>query len=185
MKISGALAVLKALEHEGVEVIFGIPGGASMPMYDPLVDASPIRHEGCCDAADRWPSTKRVEPGLRRDGRVLPGEAERLPRCVRGTRRPCGRVCSLAECVDEPVQVRLEDVAVAGGHVLLRQGALRERLTSRRNAPRALVRHELVGRPARGDDHGNAARECLERRQAEAFGAVRLNEHVRGAVQRW
>jgi acetolactate synthase I/II/III large subunit len=47
MKISGALAVLKALEHEGVEVIFGIPGGASMPLYDPLVDASSIRHILC------------------------------------------------------------------------------------------------------------------------------------------
>jgi acetolactate synthase-1/2/3 large subunit len=47
MKVTGALAVLKALEQEGVEVIFGIPGGASMPLYDPLVDASPIRHILC------------------------------------------------------------------------------------------------------------------------------------------
>jgi acetolactate synthase-1/2/3 large subunit len=47
MRISGALAVLRALEQEGVEVIFGIPGGASMPLYDPLVDASSIRHILC------------------------------------------------------------------------------------------------------------------------------------------
>jgi acetolactate synthase-1/2/3 large subunit len=47
MKVNGAHAVLKALEQEGVEVIFGIPGGASMPLYDPLVDASPIRHILC------------------------------------------------------------------------------------------------------------------------------------------
>jgi acetolactate synthase-1/2/3 large subunit len=47
MKVTGALAVLKALEQEGVEVIFGIPGGASMPLYDPLVDASSIRHILC------------------------------------------------------------------------------------------------------------------------------------------
>ena len=39
--------MLKALEQEGVEVIFGIPGGASMPIYDPLVDRSPIRHVLC------------------------------------------------------------------------------------------------------------------------------------------
>ena len=45
--MSGADAVLKALEQEGVEVIFGIPGGASMPIYDPLVDRSPIRHVLC------------------------------------------------------------------------------------------------------------------------------------------
>jgi acetolactate synthase-1/2/3 large subunit len=47
MKVTGALAVLKALEQEGVEVIFGIPGGASMPLYDPLVDKSSIRHILC------------------------------------------------------------------------------------------------------------------------------------------
>ena len=47
MKVTGADALLKALEREGVEVIFGIPGGASMPIYDPLVDRSPIRHVLC------------------------------------------------------------------------------------------------------------------------------------------
>jgi acetolactate synthase I/II/III large subunit len=45
--VTGAEAVLKALEREGVEVVFGIPGGASMPLYDPLVDKSPIRHVLC------------------------------------------------------------------------------------------------------------------------------------------
>jgi acetolactate synthase-1/2/3 large subunit len=47
MTTKGADAVLRALEQEGVEVIFGIPGGASMPIYDPLVDRSPIRHVLC------------------------------------------------------------------------------------------------------------------------------------------
>jgi acetolactate synthase-1/2/3 large subunit len=47
MTVKGADAVLKALEQEGVEVVFGIPGGASMPIYDPLVDRSPIRHVLC------------------------------------------------------------------------------------------------------------------------------------------
>ncbi|HTG48657.1 MAG TPA: acetolactate synthase large subunit [Actinomycetota bacterium] len=47
MSITGALSVLKALEAEGVEVVFGIPGGASMPIYDPLVDGSTIRHILC------------------------------------------------------------------------------------------------------------------------------------------
>src|ERR1700749_26523 len=35
--------LVKALEHEGVEVIFGYPGGAIMPVYDALID-SRIRH---------------------------------------------------------------------------------------------------------------------------------------------
>uniref|UniRef100_A0A7C2C352 Acetolactate synthase n=1 Tax=Thermus islandicus TaxID=540988 RepID=A0A7C2C352_9DEIN len=41
--MKGAEALLKALEREGVEVVFGHPGGAIMPTYDALYD-SPIRH---------------------------------------------------------------------------------------------------------------------------------------------
>lgn len=40
---SGAQLLLAALEREGVDVIFGYPGGAIMPVYDALYD-SPIRH---------------------------------------------------------------------------------------------------------------------------------------------
>ena len=43
MQINGAQVVLKALEHEGVETVFGMPGGAILPVYDPLIDSS-IRH---------------------------------------------------------------------------------------------------------------------------------------------
>ncbi len=43
MEITGAQAVIKALETEGVELVFGHPGGAILPAYDPLID-SPIRH---------------------------------------------------------------------------------------------------------------------------------------------
>ena len=41
--MKGAQFLVKALEHEGVELIFGYPGGAIMPVYDALLD-SPIRH---------------------------------------------------------------------------------------------------------------------------------------------
>lgn len=43
MKITGAQAIVKALEHEGVEDIFGYPGAAICPFYDALID-SQIRH---------------------------------------------------------------------------------------------------------------------------------------------
>jgi acetolactate synthase-1/2/3 large subunit len=43
MKLNGGQALIKALEMEGVEVIFGLPGGAILPVYDPIID-SPIRH---------------------------------------------------------------------------------------------------------------------------------------------
>jgi acetolactate synthase-1/2/3 large subunit len=43
MKMTGAQALIKSLEMEEVEVIFGLPGGAILPVYDPILD-SPIRH---------------------------------------------------------------------------------------------------------------------------------------------
>src|SRR3954453_22154601 len=43
MKITGAQALIKSLEMEGVEVMFGLPGGCILPAYDPLLDSS-IRH---------------------------------------------------------------------------------------------------------------------------------------------
>ena len=42
-KTTGAHSVISSLEHEGVDVIFGVPGGAILPAYDPLY-SSPIRH---------------------------------------------------------------------------------------------------------------------------------------------
>ena len=43
MKLTGAQALIKALEMEQVETIFGLPGGCILPAYDPLLDSS-IRH---------------------------------------------------------------------------------------------------------------------------------------------
>ncbi len=42
-RMTGATSLVKSLEHAGVEVMFGIPGGAILPAYDPIFD-SPIRH---------------------------------------------------------------------------------------------------------------------------------------------
>jgi len=43
MKLTGAQALIKSLEQEGVEVMFGLPGGCILPAYDPLLESS-IRH---------------------------------------------------------------------------------------------------------------------------------------------
>ncbi len=40
---NGGEALVKALEYEGVDVMFGLPGGAILPVYDPIRDSS-IRH---------------------------------------------------------------------------------------------------------------------------------------------
>jgi acetolactate synthase-1/2/3 large subunit len=42
-KMTGAQALIHALEHEGVEVMFGLPGGCILPAYDPLLEST-IRH---------------------------------------------------------------------------------------------------------------------------------------------
>ena len=43
MRMNGGEALIKSLELEGTEVIFGYPGGAILPVYDPIID-SKIRH---------------------------------------------------------------------------------------------------------------------------------------------
>ena len=42
-EMTGASSLVKSLEAAGVEVMFGIPGGAILPAYDPIFDSS-IRH---------------------------------------------------------------------------------------------------------------------------------------------
>jgi len=42
-KTNGGQALIESLEREGVDVMFGLPGGAILPVYDPIID-SPIRH---------------------------------------------------------------------------------------------------------------------------------------------
>ena len=42
--MSGAEIVLRALKDQGVEVIFGYPGGAVLPLYDALFQQNAIRH---------------------------------------------------------------------------------------------------------------------------------------------
>jgi acetolactate synthase-1/2/3 large subunit len=44
MRITGAEALIKSLEMEGVDVIFGYPGGVVLPIYDALYFAKNIRH---------------------------------------------------------------------------------------------------------------------------------------------
>ncbi len=58
-EVTGAKALFLALEAVGVEHIFGIPGGAILPAYDPLIDSTVkhilCRHEqGAAHAADGY-----------------------------------------------------------------------------------------------------------------------------------
>lgn len=42
--MTGAQSVIRSLEELDVDVIFGIPGGAVLPVYDPLFDSKKLRH---------------------------------------------------------------------------------------------------------------------------------------------
>jgi len=44
VQATGAQALVYALERVGADVVFGIPGGAVLPAYDPLLDSKAIRH---------------------------------------------------------------------------------------------------------------------------------------------
>ena len=42
--MTGAQAIVRSLEEIGADVVFGIPGGAILPAYDPLYDSEKVRH---------------------------------------------------------------------------------------------------------------------------------------------
>ena len=60
MKMNGANALVRSLEDQGIEIIFGIPGGVAIPIYDALYDAKKLknvlmRHEqGAAHAAEGY-----------------------------------------------------------------------------------------------------------------------------------
>ena len=62
--MTGAKALIQALEKEGVDIVFGLPGGANLPIYDALVDANfrhiLVRHEqSAAHMADGYARIKR------------------------------------------------------------------------------------------------------------------------------
>ncbi|MBW8764001.1 MAG: acetolactate synthase large subunit [Microbacterium sp.] len=62
-EISGAEAVVRTLELLGVTDVFGLPGGAILPVYDPLMSATKLRHilvrheQGAGHAAEGYASS--------------------------------------------------------------------------------------------------------------------------------
>ncbi len=44
VEVTGAQSLVRSLECVGVDTIFGIPGGAILPAYDPLMDSTKVRH---------------------------------------------------------------------------------------------------------------------------------------------
>ena len=85
-RVTGAASVVRSLEEAGVEVVFGIPGGAVLPVYDPLLDSTRVRHvlvrheQGAGHAATGYAQatgTGRRLHGDVRSGRHQPGHPDR------------------------------------------------------------------------------------------------------------
>jgi acetolactate synthase-1/2/3 large subunit len=61
--LTGAQAIIRSLELLGVDTVFGLPGGAILPTYDPLMDSKKIRHilvrheQGAGHAAEGYASS--------------------------------------------------------------------------------------------------------------------------------
>ena len=43
-KMTGAQAIVRSLEELGADVVFGLPGGAVLPLYDPIYSSEKLRH---------------------------------------------------------------------------------------------------------------------------------------------
>ncbi len=115
LKVTGAGSLVKSLEALGVDVVFGIPGGAILPAYDPLYDSKVrhilVRHEqgaghaatgyaqatgkvGVCIATSGPGATNLVTPiaDAYMDSVAIVAITGQVPRPAIGTRRlPGGR----------------------------------------------------------------------------------------------
>ena len=43
-RMTGAQAIVRSLEELGADVVFGLPGGAVLPLYDPIYSSTKVRH---------------------------------------------------------------------------------------------------------------------------------------------
>ena len=119
-KITGSEALLKALIAEGVDTIFGYPGGQAIPIYDSLYDYRDqlrhvlVRHEqGATHAAQGYARVSgKVGVTLVTSGpgatNTITGIAEAFQRLLVRTSIPCYRDFILAKCrsLSKPLSVK-------------------------------------------------------------------------------
>jgi len=63
MKITGAQALMKCLKEQGVDVIFGFPGGAVIDIYDELLRNEELTHVLVASRAGSCPRRRCLRPG--------------------------------------------------------------------------------------------------------------------------
>ncbi len=101
-EITGAQSLVKSLEAAGAENVFGIPGGAILPAYDPLMDSTKVRHilvrheQGAGHAAEGYASaTGKVGVCMATSG---PGATNLVTPIADATWTPCRWSRSRARC---------------------------------------------------------------------------------------
>src|SRR6058998_2654498 len=111
--ICGADIVIKALVDQGVDVVFGYPGGAVLPIYDSLFKQNALRHilvrqeGGAVHAAEGYArSTGKV-------GVVLVTSGPGATNAVTGITRPCTKHNYLVKDVNDLARVLHEAFYVA------------------------------------------------------------------------
>ena len=85
-EMTGAQSLIRSLEAAGVDTVFGIPGGAILPAYDPLMDSTQLRHilvrheQGAGHAAQGYAQTSgKVGVCMRPPVPVRPTSSPRSP----------------------------------------------------------------------------------------------------------
>src|SRR5437588_743171 len=85
MRLNGARAICQSLIEEGVSTIFGLPGGAIMPLYDVLPEFPQlkhilVRHEQCAARSPPPASHGPPRPRPRRRAEGRPADRARVDR---------------------------------------------------------------------------------------------------------
>jgi acetolactate synthase I/II/III large subunit len=76
-EMTGAEMVIAALADQGVEYIFGYPGGAVLPIYDALFQQDKVQHilvrheQGAVHAAEGYARSTGKVGAVRTDGRLV------------------------------------------------------------------------------------------------------------------
>ncbi len=124
--LTGAQSLIRALESAGAENVFGIPGGAILPAYDPLFDSVRLRHilvrheQGAGHAAQGYAAAGRGVALGRVAGALLVAHQD-VAQLHRVEERVVGREDRApgdAEDVLDPGGLQRHDQALRASHLL-------------------------------------------------------------------
>ena len=103
--LSGAEIVIRSLQEEGVDVVFGYPGGAVLFIYDELFKQDKVKHvlvrheQGAAHAADAYSrASNRVGVCLVTSGPGVTNAVTGIANDVNAMQPLIGRICVKVQC---------------------------------------------------------------------------------------